>query len=107
MKDLEKKQRNQYSAQEKCQAVLSLWAQSRKAGSITREMGISWTLLNHWQLVALEGMLSVLSPRTEPEEKKPYLPPRLQKLLEKQMLKKQTRLEKRLQKAQDAVKPEK
>ena len=107
MKDVGKKERKLYSAQEKGQAVLSMWAQNRKPGSITKELGISWSLLNHWQQVAMQGMLSALSPRLEAEEKSPILPPKLQKLLERQLLKKQTKLEKRLQKVQEAVKPQK
>lgn len=107
MKDTGRRDRKVYSAQEKCQAVLSMWTQNRKPGSITKELGISWTLLNHWQQVAMQGMLTALSPRLESEEKSSILPPKLQKLLETQLLKKQTKLEKRLQKLQEAVKPQK
>ncbi len=100
----EKRERKSYSAREKCQAVLSLWTQSRKPVAITREMGVSWTLLNNWQGAAMRGMLLALSPRVDPGEKSPAVPPRLQKLLDVQMQKKQNRLEKRLQKLQEAAK---
>ena len=107
MKIMEKKDRKSYSAQEKCQAVLSLWTQSGKPCTITRELGISWTLLNHWQAAAMRGMLTALSPKSESEQKEISLPPKLQKLLETQLCKKQNKLEKRLQKLQETVKPQK
>jgi len=106
MKDAGKRERKVYSAQEKCQAVLSMWTQSRKPVAISKEMGISWTLLNNWQVAAMGGILSALSPRSETEPKTPPLPPKLQKLLETQMVRKQDKLEKRLQKLQETLKKE-
>lgn len=107
MKEMGRKDRKVYSAQEKCRAVLSMWAQNRKPVVITKELGISWTLLNNWQQIAMQGMLTVLSPRSETAEKVPLLPPKLQKLLDVQIQKKQNRLETRLQKLQEPVKPQK
>lgn len=105
MKEMVRKDRKVYSAQEKCQAVLSMWAQNGNPAAIIRVLGINRTLLYQWQKQAMQGMLAALSPRLEAEEKMPILPPKLQKLLERQVLGRQNRLEKRLQKLQEAVKP--
>jgi len=46
-----------YTAEEKCRAVLSVWTERCKPGDVCRELGVTWTLLSHWQSRAMEGML--------------------------------------------------
>ena len=70
-----------HTAQEKCQAVLTLWTERRKAGEVCREMGVAWGMLKQWQDRAMEGMLLALQPRTQ-ADKGVALSPRLAVLLE-------------------------
>lgn len=70
----------QQTAQEKSEAVLSLWTERRKPAEVCREMGISWATLCQWEDRALKGMLQALEPRKN-LEKGPLLSPRLQALL--------------------------
>jgi hypothetical protein len=89
-----------HTAQEKCQAVLTLWTERRKPGEVCREMGVAWGVLKQWQDRAMEGMLLALQPRV-PVERGVALSPRLAVLLEEKsqagMMK---GLEKRLRKLQ-------
>ena len=71
-----------HTAQEKCQAVLTLWTERRKPGEICRELGVAWGVLQQWQDRAMEGMLVALQPRV-PVERGVALSPRLAVLLEK------------------------
>jgi hypothetical protein len=71
-----------HTAQEKCQAVLTLWTERRKPGEICREMGVAWNVLQQWQDRAMEGMLLALQPRVA-VERGVALSPRLAGLLEK------------------------
>ena len=77
-----------HSAQEKVQAVLSVWTERRKPAEACRELGIQWAILSHWQNRALEGMLQALQPRVN-LDRGAALSPRLQAMLEK----KQKRIE--------------
>jgi transposase-like protein len=79
-----KKQRQtlKYTAQEKCQAVLSIWTERRKPVEVCRELTIPWALLSHWQTRAMEGMLQALQPRIKLDQG-PALSPRLQTMLAK------------------------
>jgi hypothetical protein len=61
---------------------LSVWTERRKPGEICRELGVAWTLLNHWQARAMEGMPLALQPRAR-VEKGVALNPRLAVLLER------------------------
>jgi hypothetical protein len=70
------------TAEEKCQAVLTLWTERRKPGEICRELGVAWGVLQQWQDRAMEGMLLALQPRV-PVERGVALSPRLAVLLEK------------------------
>jgi transposase-like protein len=70
------------TAEEKCQAVLTLWTERRKPGEICRELGVAWGVLQQWQDRALEGMLVALQPRVT-VERGVALSPRLAVLLEK------------------------
>ena len=71
-----------HTAEEKCQAVLTLWTERRKPGEICREMGVAWGVLQQWQDRAMEGMLLALQPRVQ-VERGVALSPRLAVLLEK------------------------
>src|SRR5512137_2812574 len=75
-----KQSRRSYSTEEKVKAVLMIWSDRRSVSALCREKEISWTLLNHWQNLAMEGMVKALSP--EIKEKAPALSDRLEKLLE-------------------------
>ena len=71
-----------HTAEEKCRAVLSVWTEKRKTGELCREMGVPWSVLNHWQERAMEGMLLALQPRVV-VEKAVALNPRIAVLLER------------------------
>lgn len=89
-----------HTAEEKCQAVLTLWTERRKPGEVCRDLGVAWGILKQWQDRAMEGMLMALQPRVR-VERGVALSPRLAILLEKKsqagMMK---GLEKRLRKLQ-------
>lgn len=88
-----KKERNQRSAREKCQAVLALWTQRRRPGEVCRELNVPANLLNSWQERALEGMLAALEPRMRREaDRGPLLAPRLEKLLERKLVRLESRI---------------
>ena len=72
-----------HTAEEKCRAVLSVWAERRKPGEVCRELGVTWSLLNQWQERAMEGMLLALQPRILVMEKTVALNLRLAVLLER------------------------
>ena len=79
-----KRERNQHSAQERCQAVLAVWTERRRPSEICRELGIEAGLLLHWQNKAMIGMLRALEPRTRTaQDKGPALGLRVQKLLQR------------------------
>lgn len=95
-KPREQRRQRQHSAQQKAQAVLSVWTERRKPHEICRELGVSWTILDQWQKRALEGMLQALEPHVNLESG-PALSPRLQSLLSRRRQSKvETRLERRL-----------
>src|SRR5512136_1973462 len=73
----------EYTAQQKCRAVLSVWTERRKPGEVCQELGVSWTLLNQWQERAMEGMLLALQPRIPMMQKALALNSRLAVLLER------------------------
>ena len=108
LKEKPKKDRiaSPHGSVEKCRAVLSLWAGRRRPGELCREYAIPYTLLNHWEKRALEGMLQALEPRVRMDQG-PSLSPRLQALLEKKSLglslgKVSGRLEERLSRLQES-----
>ena len=70
------------TAEEKCQAVLTLWTERRKPGEVCREMGVAWGVLKQWEDRAMEGMLLALQARVQ-VERGVALSPRLTVLLEK------------------------
>lgn len=77
-------ERKVYTADEKCQAVLSIWTERRKPSQVCREMGVNWTVVSQWEKKALSAMLKALEPRQKKNgELAPALGPKLEKLLEK------------------------
>jgi len=72
-----------YTAEEKCRAVLSVWTERRKPGEVCRELGVAWGILSQWQERAMEGMLLALQPRIPMIEKAVALNSRLAVLLER------------------------
>lgn len=81
-----------YSAMEKCRAVLSIWAEKRKASEVARELGVGTGLLCQWQETAMEGMLQVLEPKWQEESRCPALLPKLKKLLDRKVGEREGRL---------------
>ena len=84
------------TAAQKAEAVLKVWAERSTPSQVCREMNITWTILNHWQKRAMEGMLQALEPHVQ-LDKGPALSPRLQALLKKQSSFPQEKLLYRLQ----------
>ena len=72
----------EYSAAQRAEAVLKIWAERQKPAQICKEMRITWTILNQWEKRAMEGMLQALEPHVR-LDKGPALSPRLQNLLAK------------------------
>jgi transposase-like protein len=94
-----------YSAQQKAEAVLSVWSERRGPSEVCREMGVAWTILNQWQQRALEGMLQALEPRVS-LDKGPALSPRLRQMLQKKASSfPLQKLQQRLKSAQQGPKP--
>ena len=83
MEDKKRRKVSEYTAQQKCHAVLSVWTERRKPGEVCRELGVAWSLLNQWQERAMEGMLVALQPRVAVMEKRVALNSRLAVLLER------------------------
>ena len=93
-----------HTAEEKCQAVLTLWTERRKLGEVCREMGVAWGVLKQWEDRAMEGMLLALQPRVQ-VERGVALSPRLAVLLEKKSQTELMRgLDRRLKKLQKNIK---
>lgn len=76
-----KRNRRAHPAREKCLAVLSVWAQKRRASALCRELGISWGILNQWEKRALQGMLEGLGQKVESGDQPVSLGRRLERLL--------------------------
>jgi transposase-like protein len=77
-----KKPTPSFTAQQKVEAVLSVWSERRGPSEVCREMGVAWTILNQWQERALEGMLQALESRVN-LDKGPALSTRLRQMLQK------------------------
>lgn len=93
-----------HTAEEKCQAVLSIWTERRKPGEVCREMGVTWGIVKQWQDRAMEGMLLALQPRVQ-VERGVALSPRLAVLLEKKSQAGKIKgLDRRLKKLQKNIK---
>jgi hypothetical protein len=102
-----KKEPAHHSAQQRAQAVLSIWSERRRPTEVCQELAIHPTLLYAWEKRALAGMLKALeSPRRL--EPGPALSPKLERLLARQALQQKGRmakLEKRLAKLQEPKLP--
>jgi hypothetical protein len=102
-----KKEPPPYTAQQRVQAVLSLWTERRRPGEVCQELAISLKVLSQWETRALSGMLKALETQTRLEPG-PALSPKLERLLARQALQQKgrmARLEKRLAKLQEPKAP--
>jgi hypothetical protein len=98
-----KKEALPYHAQERAQAVLSIWTERRRPREVCQELGIRPAVLSHWEKRALAAMLKALETQTRLEPG-PALSPKLERLLARQALQQKGRmakLEKRLAKLQE------
>ena len=98
-----KKEPLPYSAQQRVQAVLSIWSERRRTREVCRELAIHPSALYAWEKRALQAMLKALEPATR-EQPEPALSPKLERLLARQALLQKGRmakLEKRLAKLQE------
>lgn len=96
-----------YNAQQRAQAVLSIWSERRRPGEVCRELAISPAVLWAWERRALAAMLKALDCQTRLEPG-PALSPKLERLLTRQALQQKgrmARLEKRLVKLQEPKSP--
>ena len=102
-----KKEPLPYSAQQRAQAVLSIWTERRRPAEVCQELGIRSTVLSAWEKRALAAMLKALESQTRLEPG-PALSPKLERLLARQALQQKGRmakLEKRLVKLQEPKSP--
>ena len=102
-----KKEPLPYSAQQRVQAVLSVWSERRRTREICRELAIHPSALYAWERRALQAMLQALEP-ARGQEPGPALSPKLERLLARQTLQQKGRmakLEKRLAKLQEPKAP--
>ncbi len=96
-----------YTAQQRVQAVLSLWTERRRPADLCQELAISPKVRAHWEERALAAMLQALETPTR-REPGPGLSPKLARLVARQAVRQQGRLaklEKRLAKLQDPKAP--
>jgi transposase-like protein len=94
-----------YSAQDKAQAVLSVWTERSKASQICRQLKVNWITFDQWQRRAMEGMLQALEPRVKLTDGQ-ALSPRLQALIRTQQQAHTRKLAQRLEQIQLAKPPE-
>ncbi len=102
-----KKEPLPYTAQQRVQAVLSLWTERRRPADLCQELAISPKVLAHWEERALAAMLQTLETPTR-REPGPALSPKLERLVARQAVRQQGRLAKlakRLAKLQDPKAP--
>lgn len=99
-----KKESVNHSAQQRAQAVLSIWTERRRPGEVCQELAIHPAVLSHWEKRALVAMLQALESHPRLEQGA-ALSPKLERLLARQALQQKGRmakLEKRLAKLQEA-----
>ena len=102
-----KKEPLPYNAQQRVQAVLSIWTERRRPREVCQELGISPAVLAAWEKRGLGAMLKVLESQARLEPG-PALSPKLERLLARQALQQKGRLaklEKRLAKLQEPKSP--
>lgn len=98
-----KKEPLPHSAQQRVQAVLSIWTERRHTREVCRELAIHPSVLYAWEKRALGAMLKALEPAMR-QEPGPALSPKLERLLLRQSFEQKgrmARLEKRLAKLQE------
>ena len=91
------------TAQQRVQAVLSIWTERRRRGEICQELAITPKVLSLWEQRAVAGMLKALESQTRLEGS-PALSPKLERLLAQQAARhagRLARLDKRLAKLQE------
>jgi hypothetical protein len=102
-----KKEPVPHSAQQRAQAVLSIWSERRRPTEVCQELAIHPTALYAWEKRALAAMLKALESPTRLEPG-PALSPKLERLLARQALQhkgRMAKLEKRLAKLQEPKSP--
>jgi len=76
----------EYTAQEKCRAVLTVWLERKSAATLCRERSLAVSLFSQWQDRALSGMLQALEPkRLRAASEGPALPETLRRLLDRKV----------------------
>ena len=96
-----------YNAQQRVQAVLSIWTERRRPAEVCQDLAISPKVLSYWEKRALASMLKALASQTRLEPG-PALSPKLERLLARQVVQQKGRmakLEKRLAKLQEPKSP--
>ena len=102
-----KKEPLPYNAQQRVQAVLSIWSERRHPAEVCQELAIHPSALSAWEQRALAARLKALESPTRLEPG-PALSPKLERLLARQALQQKGRmakLEKRLAKLQEPKSP--
>lgn len=102
-----KKEPVHHSAQQRAQAVLSIWSERRRPAEVCQELAVHPTALYAWEKRALVAMLKALESPTRLEPG-PALSPKLEWLLARQALQhkgRMAKLEKRLAKLQEPKSP--
>ena len=82
-----------YNAQQRVQAVLSIWTERRRPAEVCQELAISPKVLSHWEERALAAMLQALEARTR-REPGAALSPKLERLVARQAVQQQDRMAK-------------
>ena len=80
---------NNYSAEQKAQAILAVWTERARPAEVCRQLSIKAITFSHWQDRAMEGMLQALESRVN-LSKGEALSPRLQKLISRRVRPKAT-----------------
>jgi hypothetical protein len=86
-----KKEPLPYNAQQRVQAVLSIWTERRRPAEVCQDLAISPKVLAYWEKRALASMLKALEWPTQ-REPGPALPPQLERLLARQARDQQRRM---------------
>src|SRR3974377_1023458 len=74
-----KKEPLPYNAQQRAQAVLSIWSERRRPGEVCQELAIRPGVLLAWEKRALVAMLKALESQTRLEPR-PALSPKLERV---------------------------
>ncbi len=82
-----KRNRKNFTSEQKVQAVLSLWTEQSTQTELCSSLGVSSVTLKKWQELAMEAMLKALESQNSKQQTK-SLSPRLENLLKGQIRKK-------------------